>query len=254
VTPRASCVYEGLVRHRRLEPIRHELCYPLALLYVDLAELPEVFDGHALWSSRRPAPAWFRRRDYLGPPDVPLDEAVRVLVERRTGARPRGPVRLLSHLRYFGYGFNPVSFYFCFDERGRRVQAVVAEVTNTPWAERHAYVMARPSGSGGRVIAAHVAKSLHVSPFIGMDHEYDWRILEPGDDLIVHIDAVCAGRKTFEATLTLQRRTLDATALRRALWRYPAATVAVTARIYAHALRLKLKGAPVHPHPGAAPG
>jgi DUF1365 family protein len=241
----ASCVYEGVVRHRRVTPVRHELRYPIGMMYLDLAELPELFDGRALWSARRPALAWFRRRDHLGPADVPLDETVRALVHERTGERPSGPVRLLTHLRYAGHCFNPVSFYYCFDDAGEELRAVVAEVTNTPWGERHAYVM---SGEG-RVLRSQFAKAMHVSPLMGMDHEYDWRVLEPGRDLIVHIDSLRAGRKVFDATLTLQRRELDAGALRCVLGRYPATTLVGVARIYSQALRLRLKGAPWFPKP-----
>jgi DUF1365 family protein len=111
------------------------------MVLLDLDELPRCFDGRLLWSARRPALAWFRRADYLGDPGTPLARAVRELVAERTGTRPEGPIRLLTHLRYFGHCFNPVSFYYCYDRDGERVQAVVAHVTNTPWGERHAYVM-----------------------------------------------------------------------------------------------------------------
>ena len=238
----ASCVYEGTVRHRRHEPVRHELRHRIALMYLDLAELPGLFDGHRLWSARRPAPAWLRRTDFLGPHDVPLDVAVRDLVQERTGERPDGPVRMLAHLRYLGHSFNPVTFYYVFS--GERVRWVVAEVTNTPWGERHAYVL-DPAGE-------RTPKAFHVSPFMGMDHEYRWRVLDPGEKLVLHIDSLREGRRTFDATLTLKRRDFSGAALRRVLWRYPAATLAVTARIYGHALRLKLKGAPYFPHPDGA--
>ncbi len=247
-----SCVYEGVIRHRRLEPVQHEIEYAIALMFVDLDELPAVFDGHALWSARRPALGWFRRADYLGDPAQPLHEAVRELVAERTGRRPQGPIRLLTHLRTFGHCFNPVSFYYCYDAAGERVEAVVAEVTNTPWGERHAYVLDRDRAQDGRVIEDHFAKVFHVSPFMGMDHRYDWRILEPGPELLVQIDSVREGRKAFDATLTLRRRPLDGRALRRVLVRYPAATLVASARIYLHALRLKLKGAPYFPHPERA--
>jgi DUF1365 family protein len=253
MTMAASCVYEGEVRHRRLTPVRHDLRYRVSLMYVDIDELPEIFDGHALWSARRPALAWFRRRDYLGPHELPLDQAVRALVKDRTGVRVSGPVRVLTQLRCLGHCFNPVSFYFCFDEHGERVDAVVAEVTNTPWGERHAYVMARPAG-GERVLRMRFAKQLHVSPLMGMDHSYDWRVLEPGRELIVHIDSLREGEKVFDATLTLQRRELSRRTLRRMLWRYPAATLTALARIYSHALRLRLKGARWYPHPARARG
>jgi len=232
----ASCVYEGTIRHRRHAPVRHELRYPIALLFLDLDELPDVLDGHPLWSARRPALGWFRRADYLGA------EAVREL------AGTSGPVRLLTHARTFGHCFNPVSFYYCYE--GDRVRAVVAEVTNTPWGERHAYVLRRDGD--GRVLEDRVDKAFHVSPFMGMDHHYEWRVVEPGEELLVHIDSLREGRRAFDATLTLRRRELSRRMLSRMLWRYPAATLVAGARIYAHALRLKLKGAPYFPHPGRA--
>ena len=138
-----SCIYRGWVRHRRRTPVEHAFSYRMAMLYLDLAELPEVLDGRLLWSARRPSLAWFRRADYLGDTARPLDHEVRDLVEQRTGARPVGPIRLLTHLRYFGYVMNPVSFYYCFDAAGERVETVVAEITNTPWKERHSYVISQ---------------------------------------------------------------------------------------------------------------
>jgi DUF1365 family protein len=234
----ASCIYEGVVRHRRHEPVQHELSYRVALMYLDLAELPSL---DRLWSPV----ARFRRSDYLAPHDVPLDEAVRRLVSERTGARPEGPVRMLAHLRYLGHCFNPVAFYYCFEPSGTRVESIVAEVTNTPWGERHQYVLSPGSGS--------TEKAFHVSPFMGMDHRYEWRVPDPGEKLIVHIDSVHDGRRAFDATLSLRRRELDRISLRRVLWRYPAATLALSARIYTQALKLKLKGAPYFPHPREAP-
>jgi len=247
----ASCLYEGSIRHRRSSPA-HRLHSSLFMAYLDLAELPELFDGHLLWSARRPALAWFRRDDYLGDPEIPLGDAVRDLVEQRTGKRPTGPVRLLTHLRYLGWAFNPVSFYYCFDDTGERVSAVVAEVTNTPWGERHAYVLpASETEDHGtvRVLRGTFHKRLHVSPFMGMDHSYRWSLTEPGDQLLVHIESLREGKVTFDATLTMRRRVLDSPGLRRALWRYPLMTMRVSAGIYGHALRLKLKGARYFPRP-----
>ena len=235
----ASCVYEGTIRHRRHEPVRHELRYPIALLFLDLDELPEALDRHPLWSARRPALGWFRAGDYL------TADAAREL------AGTTGPVRLLTHARTYGHCFNPVSFYYCYE--GDRVAAVVAEVTNTPWGERHAYVMPRTnSDPPTRVLEQDIEKTFHVSPFMGMDHRYHWRVVEPGDELLVHIDSLRDGRRAFDATLTLRRRALDRRMLSRMLWRYPAATLVAGVRIYVHALRLKLKGAPYFPHPERA--
>jgi DUF1365 family protein len=242
----ASALYEGWVGHRRLDPVEHRFRYPIFMAYLDLDELPEALDPLRGWSARRPAPAWFRRRDHLEPHDLPLAEAVRDRVEAETGARPAGPVRLLTNLRYFGHCFNPVSFYFCFGDRGA-VDAVLADVSNTPWGERHAYVIA--GADGGRVISGRLRKELHVSPLMGMDHVYEWRATVPGEQLQVHIESQAEGRLAFDATLSLERRELERSTARRMLIRYPAMTAQVVAKIYWQALRLRLKGAPWHPHP-----
>jgi DUF1365 family protein len=248
----ASAVYEGTVRHRRFEPIEHEFSYRLFLMYLDLAELPRVLDPYPLWSARRPAPARFSRQDFMGDPARPLAECARDAVEAKTGGRPAGPVRLLAGLRYLGHSFNPVSFYYCFGEGGKRVEAVVADVENIPWGERHAYVVGRGAGTGP-VLRDELDKSLHVSPLMGMDQTYAFRAGEPGERLAVHIESrpttAEGGGKSFDATLSLRRRELSRPLLARMLARYPAMSLQVVAKIYAQSLRLKLKGARYFPHP-----
>ncbi|HEV7163194.1 MAG TPA: DUF1365 domain-containing protein [Solirubrobacteraceae bacterium] len=251
-----SCLYEGSVRHRRRGALEDEFHYPLFMAYLDLDELPELFDGRLLWSARHPALAWFRRADYLGDPQAPLEESVRTLVRERTGIELDGPIRLLTHLRCFGHCFNPVSFYYCFETAGENVRAVVAEVTNTPWGERHAYVMPVPAATdhgSTRVMEGRFAKELHVSPLMGMEHVYDWRLSEPAERLSVHIEShTSAGQSVFDATLGLARHELTGPAMARALARYPLLTVRILARIYGHALRLRMRGARYFPHPTRA--
>lgn len=242
-----SCVYVGTVRHRRFSPIRHDFRYRLFLLYLDLDELPGVFDGRWLWSARRLAPAWFRRADYLGDPAVPLADAVRDLVAARAGERPAGPIRLLTHLRYWGYVQNPVSFYYCFDAAGQAVETIVAEITNTPWSERHAYVVrANPNGRSHR---ASFEKAFHVSPFMPMDIQYGWHFTTPGARLHVHMTNDQDGQRVFDATLALQRAPMTGPVLARCLARHPWMTASVVGGIYWQALRLRLRGAPFHAHP-----
>jgi len=262
-------VYEGTIRHRRFEPVDHSFSYRLFLMYLDLGELPQLLDRFPLFSARRAAPARFRRADFMGDPARPLDECARGVVAAATGERPEGPVRLLTGLRYFGHSFNPVSFYYCFDGSGERVDAVVADVQNIPWGERHPYVLARGERRG-TVLGEELDKSFHVSPLMGMDQTYSFRASEPGESIAVHIesrpraDAETAeirrqdvfsrsrrsrGAKTFDATLNLRRRELSGGTLAAMLARYPAMSLQVVAKIYAQSLRLKLKGAKYHPHP-----
>lgn len=267
----ASAVYEGWVRHRRFEPVEHSFRYRLFLMYLDLGELPEVLDPYPFFSASHPALARFRREDFMGDPARPLDECAREAVEEATGSSPFGPVRLLAGLRYFGHSFNPVSFYYCFDPAGERVEAVVADVQNIPWGERHPYVLAR-GARRGTVLSEELEKTFHVSPLMGMDQTYAFRASEPGDRLAVHIESRprhresapdrrigaltrtrhSAAPRTFDATLSLQRRKLSRRTLTRLLARYPAMSLQVVAKIYAQSLRLKLKGARYYPHPEAS--
>ncbi len=247
----ASAIYEGVVTHRRRTPVEHAFRYRLFLMYLDLDELPELFDGRPLWSARRPAPARFRRSDYLGDPAVPLASAVRDLVQERLGNRPRGPVRMLTNLRYFGYCVNPVTFYWCFAADGSTVEAIVAEVTNTPWGDRHAYVAAS-GGNEDLVLSSRHEKALHVSPFMGMEMEYAWRMSTPGPSLAVAIENREAGELVFDAHLALRRREISRRSLAGVLVRYPAMTARVVTAIYGQALRLKLKGARWHSRPRPA--
>jgi len=246
----ASALYFGRVRHRRHAPTEHSFVYPLFFVYLDLSELETVFSRRWLWSSERRNLAWFDRRDHLGDPAVDLDTAVRDLVEHETGRRPRGPIRLLTHLRYFGHCFNPVSFYYCFDDRGETLETLVAEVNNTPWGERHCYVLDETANHGaGAMKAYRAAKQLHVSPFMAMDIDYEWRTTEPGERLVVHIENSRDGSKLFDATMTLDRRPADGPNLAWALARFPFMTLRVVLWIHWEAFKLWLKKTPFHPHP-----
>jgi DUF1365 family protein len=219
------------------------------MAYLDLAELEEVFHGRWLWSARRPAIAWFKRADYLGDASRPLDDEVRERVWRETGARPRGPIRLLTHLRMFGHCFNPVSFYYCFDARGERVETVVAEITNTPWRERHAYVLPVPVDAMRGAMRFRFGKSFHVSPFMPMAQQYDWRFGAPGERLAVHMENHDGHGKVFDATLALERREIGAASLAGALARHPFLTLRVLGAIHWQALLLWAKRVPVYAHP-----
>ena len=245
-----SAIYFGQVRHRRMAPVVHEFSFRMFMMYLDLAELPRLFQDRWFWSARRPALARFRREDHLGAPEVPLDQAVRDLVADKTGRQPRGPIRLLTQLSYFGYVFNPVSFYYCYNEDDNVLETIVAEVNNTPWGERHCYVLPQSMNHGTDERKHYFpAKEMHVSPFMQMDVDYDWRFNTPGEQLTTHMENARKGRKIFDATMVLQRKEISAGSLAGVLIRFPLMTLKIIAAIHWQALKLWLKGAPVHDHP-----
>jgi DUF1365 family protein len=244
-----SSLYVGQVRHRRFAPREHGFTYRLFQVYLDLDELDSVFRKRWLWSIGRPNLAWFNRKDHLGNPEQPLAEAVRDLVQTETGIRPTGPIRLLTHLRYFGYGFNPVSFYFCFDASGEQLETVVAEVNNTPWGEQHCYVLAETMNTGSVSKKRYeIDKQFHVSPFMDLDMRYRWQLTRPDDNLLIHIENDKDERKIFDATLVLHRREISGISLARALLQFPFVTAKIVVAIYFEALRLWLKKIPVFQH------
>lgn len=243
----ASAIYRGRITHRRLEPKRHEFDYPLYMLYLDLGELDGLFAGSRLWSSTRAAPVRFKRSDFLGDPDVPLADAVREVVAAQSAEPARGPIRLLTNVRGLGYIFNPISVYYCFDESGQRLTHVVADVTNTPWRQSHAYVFEAPA-SGGQLRGT-VRKQMHVSPFLDMDFEYEVFATEPADELHLSVANRRNDRTHFVADLRLHRRPANNAQLRRAFTRHPAMAGSAVAHIYLQALIMRVKGFRWHSNP-----
>ena len=222
----AVAVYEGTARHRRLTPRAREFAPRLFLAYLDVDALPGSLDGLPGWSARRPALVRFRRRDFLDGRPGPLGDAVRDLVEARLGRRPEGTVHLLAHLRTFGWLFNPLSVYYCWRPDGA-LDALVLEVTNTPWGERHWYVIDAGTGAGAHVMP----KAMHVSPFLPMDVDYHVSWTAPGDTLDArHRRRSRRRRPMFAAGLALRRRLLDRRHALAVLVRHPAPAAARVAR------------------------
>ena len=246
-----SCIYEGRVKHSRSRPARHQFSYRLFLMYLDLEELDTLFRKRWFWSASRPALARFRRSDHIGPEDQPLADAVRDRVEKETGKRPSGSIRLLTNLSYFGYCFNPVSFYYCFSADGEHVEYIVSEVNNTPWGERDSYVMdcraAPMSNSSWRF---RPRKKMHVSPFMPMDVEYDWVLSRPEEQLSVFMANSQDRVRLFSAAMILNRKPITTRSLASVLLRFPLQTFKIILAIYWEALRLWIKRCPFYTHPG----
>lgn len=243
-----SALYEGRVRHDRVDDTRHGFAYRVFLTYLDLGELDTAFAKRWFWSTKRRNLAWFKRSDYMAPHDRPLDEVVKDKVEAELGRRPAGAVRMLTHLRTFGYVFNPVTFYYCFDENDE-LEAVAAEITNTPWRERHTYVLPATDGA----VDVSFDKDFHVSPFFDMDHRYRWRFDTPNGSISVHMTNTQNGKPVFHAGLEVERKPITGANLASALLRHPLLTLRVPLAIYWHALLLWWKRAPFFSHPDKRP-
>ena len=245
-----SCLYRGLVKHRRLQPVVHDFRYGIFFVYLDLSELDLIFDGRWFWSVEMPNWASFRRSDHLRSSTAPLDRAVREVVESQLGWLPSGPVRMLTHLRYLGYCFNPISIYYCFAENGSDLDAVVCEVHNTPWGEEYLRALdMRDAGTDNSMKMFSLEKEFHVSPFMPMDITCRWVFSKPSEQLLVSMVNQKQGQEVFSASLELERRPFGSANMAGCLLQWPCMTARVITAIYWQAFRLVCKRVPFHTHP-----
>ena len=243
-----SCIYKGQVNHRRFDPRAHAFTYKLFMMYVDLEEISSIFNRYRLWQVNKPGVASFNRKDHYGDPTQSLLDMIRELVFKRTGESIRGPIRLLTHFKYYGHIFNPISVYYCFDEDGEQLTHVVAEVTNTPWKEQHCYVLPGKSQQNRFITQSH-KKEFHVSPFMNMEMDYQWNIHTPSNNLTLGIENISNGKKLFDASINLKRIEINHKNLTSILINYPFMTLKVVSAIHFQALSLWLKGINYVPHP-----
>ena len=246
-----SAIYSGNIFHHRFEPFEHQFNYKIFMAYIDLDEIDMLMPESFFWGVNRSALISFYREDYLSGDQLDLREAVTDLVLKRTGKNVQGPIRILTHLRYFGHCFNPVSFYYCFDKSGEEVETIIAEVTNTPWRERHSYVIQRENVPGvNNSIENRQNKELHVSPFFQMDHKYRFLFSAPRDRLSVEIENFKDSNKIHEALLNLRKLEFNKTQLLKTVTQFPFITLRIVSAIHWQAVKLWLKGATFYPNPG----
>lgn len=245
-----SCIYIGEIKHARYGPVKNAFQYNLFMMYLDLSEISEVFRDRWFWSVDRFNIAYLRRGDHFGDQSFSIDQAVRDLILEKTRHHSLGPIRMLTHLRYFGYCFNPVTFYYCYDKTGNSLETIVVEIHNTPWGEVFCYVLdQRLEERVGKKRKYFLKKNFHVSPFIDMDISYTWLFTEPGEDLAVHMIDFQDNQKLFEAELLMKRYEISGRSLASVLISHPFMTMKVSLAIYWQALKLWKKGAPFFVHP-----
>lgn len=266
----SGVVYEGEVKHQRFIPIQHAFRYRLFMLLLNLDKLDHVFNDFWLWSTKQPNLAYLKRSDHLGPENLNLKEAVSQFILNNTGYQIEGTVYLLTHLRYWGYCFNPVSFYYCFDKNHRYVEWIIAEINNTPWGERYCYLLKThhclfenkekdvnyvndSRKQKDNIYHFSFPKNFHISPLMPMNILHDWWINFPNDffndQLIIHMNNYAAEKKMFTAHMSLAPQPITHTNMAKILINYPFMTGKIITAIYWQALCLKLKGAIFYSHP-----
>tara|TARA_B100000945_G_scaffold312699_1_gene307603 strand:- start:929 stop:1681 length:753 start_codon:yes stop_codon:yes gene_type:complete len=243
-----SCFYEGIVYHSRKIPIRHGFRMGLYMAFIDLDELEDLFCKCRLMATEWPWFNRFRRRDYFGTKNS-LKQTLLEFINNETGDQTITKVQLLTQVRTFGFFMNPVAFYYCFD-RDNQLRYVVTEVNNTPWGEKHLYLLDNSHWEGIANKRHTTEKEMHVSPFMSMDYRYFWSITKPSETLRLSIRLMAENEKSpFVAGIRLKRREFSTINLLRLNLRYPFITIRIMLGIYFHAFRLWCKKIPFHPHP-----
>jgi DUF1365 family protein len=248
-----SALYVGKLRHRRFSPRPHAFAYPVYMAFLDVERLPELMRVSPFASYNRWNWTSYSERDHFGDPRQPLRERLARDAASHGIALPGGPIFLLTHLRYLGYVFNPVSFYYCYDRAGA-LEIMMGEVNST-FGETYNYWLTasnqRPCAAAKRYSTA---KQMHVSPFMDMHLNYDWIFTAPGERLVAHMNTVSEGKPFFDATLQLERRPWERRELHRVLAAYPLMTLRVIGAIHWEAARLGLKQIPVFTQPAKIAG
>jgi DUF1365 family protein len=246
--PLESSIYSGTVFHQRSIPKVHKFDYQIYLFWLKLSELDKLSEqvkGFSLEKSGISA-VNFKRTDYLGSPDISLDDAVLSKMNELNAelndaeVEPlTGDIFLLGQVRTFGLYFSPVNFYYLRDMQGSYTH-MLAEVSNTPWNQRHHYLVDLKTQKDSQ-------KVFHVSPFNPMNMQYKWNIQQPAENLRLHLSCY-QKQKHFEAAINMTKKPLNTANLRSSLLSIPSMTIKTVAGIYWQAIKLFFKRVPIYTH------
>lgn len=247
MSPPPARLYPGGVMHRRLFPVSYRFHYPVFTVALDVDRVAEAARQTRLFSYNRFNLLSFHDCDH-GPRDgSPLRPWLEGHLARAGVRLEGGRVELLAVPRVLGYGFNPLSLWFCYHRDGG-LRAVLCEVANT-FGERHGYLLHDQGAPLPTPVRQGRDKGFHVSPFMAMEGRYDFRISPPGERFAVVIREFRDERLELVASQTGEARPWTSGELLRALLRMPLGGLQVMARIHRRALAIWLKGAPFHRKP-----
>lgn len=245
-----SGIYKGWVGHRRFSPKKHSFKYEMFLLAIDLDELPHLSKIGPWFKSNKFAPLSLKASDYLSHQAQLSKQHVWEKIQSLGAKQEPARVMFIGQLRCFGLYFSPINLYYCFDENDALL-SMLAEVSNTPWNERHYYLIPvnqqDEKNSSQKMISE---KAFHVSPFMDLNMQYQWLIKKPAEQLKLHIqnNHLTSGEKLFDANLTMQRMDFTNQNLRRCLADIPMMTLKTLWGIYWQAMKLFIKGVPYVAH------
>lgn len=240
-----NALYRGELFHKRMSPVRHTFKYDHACVFADIENIQNIADISPFVSVEKPNLLSFYRQDFL-PSERSLYEEVCLRVLQKTGEVFRGKVYLLANWRTCGMTMNPLALFYCFENDV--LEYVIGEVHNTPWNERHVYVLALADSPMAS------KKNFHVSPFMPMDLCYGWAVNVPGKKLTVSINVDQQGKNIFSVTMQLNEQLLTKNALHKMMRRFPMMALSTLMSIYYQALRLWMKRVPIFSHPGKIEG
>jgi DUF1365 family protein len=236
-------IYQGLITHNRTSPSKNKFSYRYAMLFLDLDKIKETFDHSWLWSLDRYNLGSFFQKDYFRKTkNLKADLIHHLEKEKITGI---DQIFILTTPRFFGFCYNPVSFYYCF--KSGQLITIISDIHNTPWNERFAYTHVCKSNTGTHGFKFH--KQFHVSPFMPMNIDYDWKFTSPSDVIVISMDNNYDDHKIFNATLKLKRKAITGIRLNILLLTYPLSPINTIIKIYWNALKLWVKRTPFYSHP-----